>query len=52
MKPETIERRRRELAESRAKSHAALIERLEEIAQRDPGGIWSELLDEAKARIA
>ena len=35
MKPETIERRRREHLESRVKNRASLVRRLQEMAERD-----------------
>lgn len=51
MRPETVARRRRERAERRAQSRAALIARLAEKAEQEgPGSIWAEMLAEARAR--
>ena len=49
MKPETVARRQKQHEEARKKSKAELVRRLEEKARQNPGGIWAELLAEAKS---
>ena len=52
MKPETIERRRREHAAERIRMRADLRARLAAKAQDDPSGIWADLLTEHDANNA
>jgi hypothetical protein len=51
MKPETIERRKRERMEERASQRADLLAGLAALAERDgPESIWAELLTEQTAQ--
>ena len=51
MKPETIERRKRERMEERASRRADLLAGLAALAERDgPESIWAELLTEQTAQ--
>ena len=49
MKPETIERRRKEREVMVAERRVALIRRLEAKAQLDPDGDWLTVIAEIKA---
>ena len=53
LKPETIARRAREIAEARAASRALLIDRLTaKVAAEGPASIWAEMLAETLERDA
>lgn len=53
MKPETIERRRREHREEQARRRRELVEDLRRLTERDgPDSIWAELLEERLAADA
>lgn len=52
MKPETIARRAKDAAAEKLRRRTESVARLTELVARDPDGIWQELLDDAKVRLA